>query len=127
VRHFYLRDAQKFPVACVASKVLELVGEGDARRPSRIAFAVSARNPKDTFSRDMARYVAYGRLQMGLVAEVNVEEGQNVKRLILEKIANEPVKLKGSRDPMFMKQRVRNAAKLWLDSHSVEFVEAELV
>lgn len=52
MKHFYIRDVNKFPVACVVSEL-----RGDI-----IFYGVSVYNSKDQFNKHMAYNVAYGRL-----------------------------------------------------------------
>lgn len=60
VQYMYVRDAARFPVACIALKV--------EKNMTDVSFALSIYNPtssephkRDTFSRPRARQVAYGR------------------------------------------------------------------
>lgn len=104
IRIFFLRDAQRFPVACVAS---ELMGE-------TVFYAVSTHNPKDKFDRAFARKVALERLAMvgdhvrgpKVVDAVPMEKG--VKRAICMDILH--------KRPLHP-QRTREAAQAWVEAH----------
>lgn len=56
VRYFFLRDRNKFPVACVAS----VRGQRDGR--DWLNFAVATHNPKDEFNKTIAKNIATNRL-----------------------------------------------------------------
>lgn len=76
MRWFYLKDENKFPVACVASELDE----------DQVKFAVSTHNPLDPFNREMARKVAIGRLTHNkLVGKVPAVPG--IKERIVSQIA----------------------------------------
>jgi hypothetical protein len=86
MRHFFIRDARQFPVACVASKVTESVpvsDEGSETKPTEIGFSVSILNPKDTFNKHKARQIAYERLNRNMMDTIPVQEG-NMKEAILQ-------------------------------------------
>lgn len=107
---FFLRDGQNFPVACVASKVME---DGPWAQGT-IRFAVSVCNPLDrkVYDPKKARKIALGRLETPrkLVGEVPV--GPNVKVRIMQAITV------GIDGPRPFPKHVRAAANLWLaDKH----------
>lgn len=56
VRVFFLRDAKKFPVACVASRL-------NATK-ALVEFTISVRNPLDEFNRQRGRKIAEDRLTL---------------------------------------------------------------
>lgn len=96
-RVFYLRDANKFPVACVASRVVD----SENLKTPIIRYAISIHNPKDTFDRKRGREIAIGRLLKGKhIGWVHKQPG--VKIEVLNEIARDPN----------IPQRVRDAAKL---------------
>jgi len=76
MRWFYLKDENKFPVACVASD----------KEENMIVFSVSTHNPVDPFDRDVARQVAIGRLTAKKFAGVVTDE-TGIKEKIVTKIA----------------------------------------
>ena len=103
---FYLRDKNRFPVACVATRLVKT-------NKKLVEFSVSIYNPEDSFSRDVAKRVALGRLAAGTGWLIPVqEEGEKVKKEIMTAIAFN--KISGSCFPT----RARLAAKLWLKNHA---------
>lgn len=67
VRVFYIRDSNKFPVACVAYTQVTA---------DEVAYGLSIHNPKDSFNKVLGRSIAIGRLEkskedeyIGLVKE----------------------------------------------------------
>ncbi len=78
MRWFYLKDENKFPVACVASELDE----------DKVRFAVSTHNPLDPFNREMARRIAIGRLtHRKFTGEVSATPG--IKEKIVSYIAQD--------------------------------------
>ena len=57
MRHFFLRDRSKFPVACVASEMKDDI----------VRFSLSIHNPMDIYSRSRGRMIAIERLKAGKV------------------------------------------------------------
>lgn len=98
MRVFFLRDENKFPVACFASEL-----EGDT-----VKYAFSIHNPIDPFDRHRARRIATERLSKGkghsgqFVGKVTKEKP---KKQILSLVANDK----------HIPNRVREAAVLWLE------------
>lgn len=128
---FYLRNKHGHRVACVASEL-----DGDLLR-----FAVSSHNPKDKFSKDVARRVAVGRLQARRCFELRLGQahGTTVKAKILEIIADACRCTEGRPGTPFhhrlacyhwagpgftdrtnVPHRAREAARLWLAQHEKE-------
>ena len=114
IRVFFLRDAQRFPVACVASELVD----------NTVFYAVSTHNPKDKFSRAFARKVALERLAMigntkrstRVVDAVRMEKG--VKKAICLEIVQKVKWLEGRKETIpFFPQRTREAAQEWLNAH----------
>jgi hypothetical protein len=77
-RWFWLRDEHRFPVACIASGLLDcncpdypgLISKscpshGFEASPARVQFALSIVNPKDHFDRRRGREIALARLAKG--------------------------------------------------------------
>jgi hypothetical protein len=66
MRVFFVRNKNKFPVACVASEVTK---KGDTEI---VRFSMSSYNPKDTFDRERAKEIAKHRLAkyMSLAPEI---------------------------------------------------------
>jgi hypothetical protein len=95
-RLFYLRDANKRPIAAVATEL----------KTSDVVFAVATHNPIDPFDRKRGREIAFNRIQ-SRKGVFNVPTGTGVKRRVIEKIAETDL----------YPQRTREAAKLWLDTH----------
>lgn len=94
MRWFYLKDENKFPVACVASELM-----GDA-----VLFAISTYNPLDRFDREMARKVATGRLASKKVLGIVPANEQRIKERIVKAIAGNDQ----------IPARTVRAAKYWL-------------
>lgn len=68
MRVFFLRDHRKFPVACVASELLEAGHENEPRDVKVVVFALStwnAKADKGCFRRSEAKKFACGRLKEG--------------------------------------------------------------
>jgi len=117
-RVFYIRDASKFPVACVATTVIdETPGSSDLE----IAYAVAIFNPKDSFDKVRGRQIAVGRLEKprgynpehpfgGVQGYVRKERGA-AKEILLQIAKNQRVP-----------QRVREAAKY----HASQWREEEV-
>lgn len=110
MRWFYLRDANKRPVACIASEIV--VANAGQEAVEYVYFAVSTHNPIDEFNRNTARDVAQGRLlsslgEPGWDHENKVLVGPGVKEAILKKLAS----------TKSMPQRTKDAAKLWVTEH----------
>lgn len=90
IRVFFIRDASKFPVACVATEA-----EGES-----ISYALSVRNPIDAFDRKRGRSVAEARLKMGKI-HGNVPREPGACKEILMDIAGDA----------HLPKRVREAAE----------------
>lgn len=83
IRVFYIRDVSKFPVACVATRVID---ERPGVRTPEIEFSLAIHNPKDTFDKVRGREIAIGRLMKHKIqGYVGKEQGASKK--ILELIA----------------------------------------
>ena len=93
---FFLRDRNKFPVACVASRLVAT--------PACffVAFSVATHNPSDTFSRARGREVAIGRLEQDICSVVVA--GPGAKARIIERISLNK----------YAPIRTREAASYWL-------------
>lgn len=117
VRIFFLRNENKFPVACIASTIEQVVDGAIVR------YAISTHNPKDPYDKKLARSMALERLakkKMWVhVRETPFEklvgssidlpdDPKLIKKMMLTEIANEAD----------WPQRVRDAAKLWLSTTS---------
>lgn len=100
VRIYWLRNANRQPVACVASEVRQ-----DNEGPT-IYFAVSTYNPVDKFDRALGRDIATGRLRKSIDG---IPYGINASHRIMEEIV--------STDFVTYPQRTREAAELWLETH----------
>src|ERR1017187_7043726 len=101
VRFFYLRDKNKFPVACVASTTFTTASG------SYVAFAVSTHNPHDRYCRDCGKQLAKARLidQECMLTEA----GPGAHTRISQRIA----------DNKCQPIRTREAAADWLRQKSV--------
>lgn len=109
VRIFYLRDKQRFPVACVASaiQVNKITGaDGTEVTESKLHYGVSVHNPLDTYSKKSARKIAETRLTNPghMDGEVECTDSKKAKYILLTAIKDNS-KLPG---------RARLAAKLWV-------------
>jgi hypothetical protein len=97
MKHFFLRDKNKTPVACVVSQRFNLQNGQD-----NIVFAVSAHNPLDRFNRREALVQAVLNFEKcGIILETH----KGVKFTIMHTIAE---------NQALFPQRARDAAKLWL-------------
>lgn len=105
IRVFYIRDASKFPVACVATRVID---ERPGVKTPEIEFALAIHNPKDTFDKVRGREIAVGRLEKHKIQGYVGKEAGASKR-ILELIARDEK----------LPQRVREAAKYRAASYSI--------
>jgi len=93
MRVFYLRNRDRFPVACIASRKVK----GDV-----VEFAMSIHNPVDKYNKALGRQLAKGRLLEGkAIASVRAPFKANVVRMIAEmpdlpnrvrKVANQWIK-----------------------------------
>jgi hypothetical protein len=97
---FYLRDERKFPVACVASELLD--------GGKTVRFAVATHNPADRFDRVRAREVAAGRLHKSKnIAEIARPEVR-IKAAVVTAIMMDES----------LSTRTRDAARLWLSQEA---------
>lgn len=111
-RFFYLRDSNKFPVACVVST---------KNVQNQVQFALSIHNPRDVFDRIRAKEIALERLRAGkILGEVSFEPRSHIKTSIMTVIAASEY-MNHRAKPMRIPDRVRAAANGWLIRH----VEAE--
>lgn len=119
MRVFFLRDSNRFPIACVASEII--TRDKDRKY---VMFALSVCNPKDkqVFDRKRARSIAEGRMALLLKSTSRskverlsgfVPAQGNIKRAIMQTL-----ELDHS-----LPQQVRNAAEFWLANRPV--VEGE--
>lgn len=99
MRVFWIRDASRRPVACVATTL-------SSTEADTVRFAIAIPNPRDKFDRARGRAIAEGRLSKPhsrhLAWFVSPREA---KRSVMEKIA----------DDTTLPIRVRDAARLWLE------------
>jgi hypothetical protein len=116
MRYFWLRNAQRHPVACVATlKAL------DSKSVESIVCGVASWNPLDRFDRDRARSIASSRLGLNPFAVVHINNDNTVV------IGAVKGRLEASVPPRQVKhticfliahygasQATRDAAKLWL-------------
>lgn len=105
MRIFYLRDVTKLPVGCIVSEFTE--------DKALVRFAVSTYNPKDSFDRERAKAIAAARLSKGVFSVVTPEQG--IKQRIVGVIAADEG----------YPQRLRDAARLWLDNRREDASDAE--
>lgn len=108
MRHFFLKDINKFPVACIASAIRNNLGgltDGPLEPDSTVVYAMSIHNPKDEFNRGLARDIAYARLSKGKYTVSGAGIIRPIKYGILTEIAYE----------MRIHPRVKEAAIRWLD------------
>ena len=114
MRVFFLRDATRFPIACVASEKVE----------DLILYALSICNPKDkkVFDRRRARTIAEERMKLVLSSTVREKVTQfsgyvraegNIKRALMQELEADST----------MPNQVRAAAEYWLANRPV--VEGE--
>jgi hypothetical protein len=104
-RFFYLRDKDKFPVACVASIT---------NNTDRVQFALSIHNPRDIFDKTRAKEIALDRLRMGkTTGEVEFDPRPGIKTRIMGVIATTEF-MNHRAKPMRIPDRVRRAAREWL-------------
>ena len=96
IRFFYLRDAKKFPVACVATSVVTTPGG------QYIAFSVATHNPADDYDKQYGRLLAKSRLISQECMVVAADAG--AKTRVIERIAENP----------YLPARTRSAASGWL-------------
>lgn len=101
-RIFFLRDKNQFPVACIASLLME----------GGVQFAISVCNPLDEYDRHAARSIALKRLRTGSIAG-SVDSGQGVKQRILQALKTGKVALHGmeAKNQVPLSSRVRKAAQ----------------
>jgi hypothetical protein len=112
MKFFYLRDKSGFPVAGVASILTNT---------NQVQFSLSVFNPKDSFDRARARAVAEGRLRKGkLTGELPL--APRVKTHIIEMILTSR-HICGDKK---IHPRVREAARLWLESRVEETPSGEV-
>jgi hypothetical protein len=127
MKHFYLRSATGFPVACIASAIWRNgnLTDGPIEPDScMVAFAMSVHNPRDPFDRDLARRIACARLTKGNY--LTIAPTQPIKVAILRRIVDDNCILshpKRKANPFAGRtigewvpapQRVRDAAAHWL-------------
>lgn len=74
IRVFFIRDASKFPVACVATEA-----EGET-----ISYALSVRNPIDAFDRKRGRSIAESRLGLGKIHGTVPREPGACREILLD-------------------------------------------
>ena len=106
-RIFYLRDKTNFPVACVASTVVD-TQVGEETQP-QLHYGVSTHNPLDVYNKALARKMATIRLNsQSLPAKfggvVACPDAKQAKETLLKAI----------KENTSVAQRARDAAKLWL-------------
>lgn len=106
MRLFYLRDTNKFPVACVISERF---------KDYRVRFAVSTHNPVDRYSKLDARNVAAIRLLTGKHWETPIITPRGATKVGVVSIIADP----DNNFPL----RARAAAKLWLETHTTKTEE----
>lgn len=123
MRYFWLRNAQRHPVACVATlKQLSTDAKGATER---IVCAIASWNPLDRFDRDRARSIAGSRAMLNPFALVYINNDNNVV------ISSSKAGLEASVPPRMVKhtiyfliahygqsQSTRDAAKLWLSEYT---------
>lgn len=104
MRVFWLRDTNRFPLACVAS-------EFDPDN-NTIAYGLSVYNPTDAFSKKRGRTVAEGRLRSVMLDHtaspfkwMGPLGADKPKHAIVNTLAHTPE----------LPDQVRRAAKLWLN------------
>jgi hypothetical protein len=102
MKFFYLRDENRNPIACVASDY-----EFDT---NMVVFAVSTHNPRDHFSKDIAKQVAAGRLEVNTNWYTHLPMKKGIKWDILKHIAFDTS----------LPAKTRKAATLWLNSHQTQ-------
>lgn len=107
MRFFYLRNEQRFPVACVCSAIAQA-------HPERAQFTMSIFNPRDVFDKTRAKEVALGRMQAGrFLGEVPVDRG--IKLAIMQAIASlEFLPGQHGKGKGLVPARIRDAARYWL-------------
>lgn len=125
MRHFFLRDANDFPVACIATEEVEA-----AAKPT-VLYALSVMNPLDDFNRARAREIAQTRLtefvkgryddavQSGRgpndpeepwwnkVGKLEMDDGKKAKLQLMRRIAEDKT----------ITSRVRKAAQNWIRTY----------
>jgi hypothetical protein len=123
MRYFFLRNENKFPVACVASVYDK---EMDA-----IKFAVSTHNPIDNFNRKRAKQIASERITAGKFLTIhNPDDVKNIKwgicyDIVAEKFPGEQI-IEGRTGRhqgfkvAYLPERTREAAKLWLKEFQID-------
>ena len=93
IRHFWLRDERRNPVACVAIKLVD----------SGINYALAIPNPLDRFDKARGREIAVARVEKGRVGFIY--NPSRLKRSVMLAIAGEKA----------LPSRVRRAARGWLE------------
>lgn len=101
MRHFFLRDASRRPVACIATA---LVYHESA--PPSVRWAISICNPLDQFDRKKAILIAQARLAAGKSWATHRDVPP--KRSIMQLLAH------GQIGGLLVPKRVAEAARLWL-------------
>lgn len=106
MRFFYLRDENNNPIGCLASQLNEA--------KDTISFAVSVCNPLDQFKKQQAKEIAAGRLVLGSNDWIlyNDSTKGKTKQCIMGVLADKEYDY-----PQKYSQRVKEAAKRWLDNH----------
>lgn len=110
VRFFYLRDENRFPVACVAHELVD----------GYVRYAVSTHNPLDTYNKTMAKHIATSRLKIGSSYSNAVLDGPDWKLNIMWDILA-PIDCDGRRFP----QRAMRAAQAWIEQYNIHLAKRE--